>query len=189
MRRRPVLLLAALLVAVLAACGSEKSALAPFDDRRASAQELFQAYADLLIAKDQGGLDALLGESFIIQRANGTWQDRASYLSRLPDLTGMTFGNMVEARGVDAVTGRMDVAAELVVDGQSYPFEPAPMLVAFAWRDGRWQLDAQANFANPDKPSAPEGSASPSRSASSSAPSSSSASSSASPTGSASPSP
>ena len=116
------------------------------DDPDATGVELMTYYSDLLVAQDQAALDTLLGDGFLIQRADGSYQEKAGYLGKLPDLTAFAFTEPVETRAGDLIVLRLLAAAELTIDGQPYKPDPAPMLAVFQWVDTSWQLVAQGNF-------------------------------------------
>jgi hypothetical protein len=115
-------------------------------DPDAAALDLMTIYSDMLVAKDRDGLDALLSDAFVIQRTDGSHATKDEYLANLPDLTSFAFEEPSEARAGDVVTLRMLAQAELVIDGQPYRPEPAPMLAVFQWSGPGWQLVAQGNF-------------------------------------------
>jgi hypothetical protein len=116
------------------------------DDPDATGVELMTHYSDLLVAQDQGALDTFLGDGFMIQRADGSYQQKADYLGKLPDLTAFSFTEPVETRAGDLIVLRLLAAAELKIDGKPYKPDPAPMLAVFQWVDAGWQLVAQGNF-------------------------------------------
>ena len=119
---------------------------AVFRDRDATAAALFDTYSDALVAKDAARLGEVLGDEFLLQRTNGSWTDRAGFLSRLPDLRSFETDDFTERRGVNVIVARCVATADLSVDGATYRTTSAPMLVVFEWADGHWALQAQGNF-------------------------------------------
>jgi hypothetical protein len=116
------------------------------DDPDATALDLFTAYSSMLVAGDVAGLDGLLGDGFLIQRTDGSRATKAEYLAHLPALTAFDFADPVETRSGDLLVLALTATAELVVDGQPYRPDPAPMLAVFAWTEAGWKLVAQGNF-------------------------------------------
>lgn len=115
-------------------------------DRSADGLELMTAYSDLLVAKDRDGLERVLARSFLVQRANGSWTGRRGFLASLPDLRSFSFADVTERRQRGALTVRMTATSTLLVNGTPYRGDPAPLLGAWRWTDGRWELVAQGNF-------------------------------------------
>jgi hypothetical protein len=115
-------------------------------DPDATGIDLMTYYSDLLVAQDVPALQAFLGDGFMIQRADGSFQQKADYIGKLPDLTAFAFSEQVETRADDLIVLRMLAAAELKIDGKTYKPDPAPMLAVFEWNDDAWQLVAQGNF-------------------------------------------
>jgi hypothetical protein len=116
------------------------------EDPDATGLDLMTYYSDLLVRKDVAALQALLGDAFMIQRADGSHQQRADYLARLPHLTAFTLSEPVETRSDGLIVLRMLAAAELEIDGKPYRPDAAPMLAVFAWDGSAWHLVAQGNF-------------------------------------------
>lgn len=147
--RRQALLALAIACGLLAGCGS--AAPPPFGDRDASGEALFRAYSELLVRREVPNLESVLGPAFLLQRTDGSWADRAGFLSALPDLRSFELADVREERGDAVVSVRATATANLVVDGVAYSMDPAPILAVFHWADGRWQLEAQGNFNVPKR--------------------------------------
>jgi hypothetical protein len=122
-----------------------------FSDRSAAGLDLFTAYSDLLVAKDIEALRELLDPAFLIVRGDGSFAGRDAYLANLPDLRRFALSDVEEVRSEDGAAIRMMAEAELTVDGKPFRADPAPMLAAFRWDDGRWRLVAQGNFNVPGR--------------------------------------
>lgn len=118
----------------------------PTADPNATGIDLMTTYSDLLVKQDIPALQALLGDGFMIQRADGSYQQRADYLAKLPDLTAFTLTEPVETRAGDLIVLRMLAAAELEINGKPYRPDAAPMLAVFDWDGAGWHLVAQGNF-------------------------------------------
>ena len=117
-----------------------------FSDHDAAGIDLFTAYSDLLVAKDVEALRELLDPAFLIVRGDGSFHGRDDYLADPPDLRSFALSDVSEVRSDDGAAIRMIAQADLTVDGALFRAEPAPMLAAFRWVDGRWRLVAQGNF-------------------------------------------
>lgn len=115
-------------------------------DADATGIDLMTYYSDLLVAQDAAALQVFLGDGFMIQRADGSFQQKADYIGKLPNLTKFAFSEPVETRAGDLIVLRMLAAAELQIDGKTYKPDPAPMLAVFQWGGDAWQLVAQGNF-------------------------------------------
>lgn len=150
-RKYAGIFLVALLSVASASCGDGDISGLPeqFSERDAAAEDLFRIYSDALVAKQDEVLAALIGEEFLIQRTDGSWADRESFLASIPDLRSFQMTDVTERRGKNMVVARFIAQAEVSIDGESYPLTPAPMLAAFKWSDGQWSLVAQANFNQP----------------------------------------
>lgn len=140
-------------VSTATACGAAREGTlsvsqlpAAFRDRSAPGSVLWETYSDALVAADVEVLGELLGDEFLIQRTNGSWADKASFLSNLPMLRSFTSSGFVERRGVNVIVLRLDAVGDLSVDGVQYRRISAPMLVVFEWAGGHWELQAQGNF-------------------------------------------
>lgn len=115
-------------------------------DRSADGLELMTAYSDLLVAQDRAALRRVLSPAFMIQRTDGSWSDRRSFLARLPELQSFSFAGVAERRSNDQIVVRMSATSTLKVAGALYRGDPAPLLGAWRWQDGGWRLVAQGNF-------------------------------------------
>ena len=115
-------------------------------DPRASGLELMTVYADLLIAKDVAALTELLGDGFLIQRTDGSRATKPDHLANLPALTAFSSADALETRSGNLVVVSMVTTAELIVDGQPYRADPAPMLATWEWQEDGWHLVAQSDF-------------------------------------------
>jgi hypothetical protein len=121
----------------------------PFVDPDAAGVDLFRAYSERLVERDVEALRAIIDPAFLIVRGDGSFAGRDDYLANLPDLRSFSFRDVHEVRSDGGVALRMTTTADLTVDGAPFRTEPAPMLAAFRWQDGRWLLVAQGNFNRP----------------------------------------
>jgi len=120
-----------------------------YRDRDSSAEELFSEYSSALIAKNFEVLDLMFSDELMIQRADGSWNDKLSFLERPTDLRSFAIDNPVERRGVNVIVARFDATGEYSINGTEYGTFATPMLVVFEWAEGHWALQALANFNRP----------------------------------------
>lgn len=158
--RNPLLVRAALLGGAamlafwLAACGSDDSNSVPAAST-ADAQALTGKFLTLLHEKDVEGLQAFLADSFMVQRATGTFQVKADYLGNLPDIGEFSIDNVVAMQTGDILVVRWDLTVTETIEGNVYATTPAPRLSTFIWNGDEWQLASHANFNAPSPPASP----------------------------------
>ncbi len=144
----PVLLLMTILL--LSACGgSDSNSVDDLDDPDAKGSELINEYAVLIKEKDVDGLEDFISDAFIIQRADGSFRDKADYLQNLPDLTEYTISEVTALQDGDVLTVRWFISVHSVVNGVQTSTDPAPRLSTFVYHDGDWRLTSHANFNAP----------------------------------------
>lgn len=141
-----LLLLLLLTLAAGTAAGATKSPDQVFRAKASSGLALMTAYSQLLVTKDKAAVASLLCNAFQIQRADGSYANRAQYLAKLPDLRAFSFANATQARSNSIVTVRMEATATLFINGAMYSPKPAPQMAVFRWLNKRWLLVAQGNF-------------------------------------------
>ena len=141
-----VLTVLLLILGASTASGATKSPDQVFHAKASSGLALMTAYSQLLVAKDKAAVASLLCNAFQIQRADGSYANRAQYLSKLPDLRAFSFANATQARSNGIVTVRMEATATLFVNGAMYSPKAAPQMAVFRWLNKRWLLVAQGNF-------------------------------------------
>lgn len=107
---------------------------------------LVKRFFTLLHNQDRQGLNALLAANFQSVRANGSVQDKASYLVDPPKVGDYRIGTLrgTESRGVLVVSYRLRVFE--TIGGVQQPGKPAPRLSVFHRENGVWRLSAHANF-------------------------------------------
>ncbi len=150
--RRALPAVAAVAALGLAVGTGPASAAAPppvFTRASATGGQLFRAYSDALVARDKARIRAILGPSFMIQRGNGSWANRATYLADLPALRDYALTQVHQSRSRGTLTMVGLTTADLMVDGVPFRTTPAPMMAVFRWSGGRWWLVAQGNFNTP----------------------------------------
>jgi hypothetical protein len=100
----------------------------------------------LLEHKDVAGLRAFLAPGFQVQRADGSADDKATYLAHLPIVRSFSISRVTATESNGALVVRYLAVATGLVNGKPYRPGPAPRLSVFTWNSERWQLAAHANF-------------------------------------------
>jgi len=140
------------------ACSPEqpKNAQPVVDDVTTLGRELATSFLTLLQEEDAAGLDALLDPAFQIQRADGSWADKAAYLANPAKVTSFEIGPDVSAVRYDnVITVRYALVVSETVNGKQFTKGEAPRLSTFVWHHGAWHLVSHANFNLPADTSAP----------------------------------
>ena len=112
----------------------------------AAARPLVTRFFNLLMHKDVAGLQAFLSPAFQVQRADGSTDRKAAYLSHLSTINSFSLTNLVATQAGATLVVRYLAVAEGIVNGKPYTPGPAPRLSVFAWNGARWQLIAHGNF-------------------------------------------
>ena len=143
------LVLAAALVFGIACGGSDGETAATLDNPDKTGGELVNQYVTLLKNKDVDGLRAFISDAFIIQRADGSNDEKAAYLQNIPEIGEYTITDVTALQANDALIVRWFLTVDEVINGQRYSGEPAPRLSTFVYDDGSWRLSSHANFNAP----------------------------------------
>jgi hypothetical protein len=109
-------------------------------------------YMTVLVQGDREAHDALLSDSVIIQRADGTYVTKDEALDTLYEVTEFQITNVTARLHEEVLVVRWDMAVEMSIDGAPYSSEEAPRIAAFVWSDDRWQIVAYGNFNVPTIP-------------------------------------
>jgi hypothetical protein len=134
--------LAAATVPVAAAAAGSPSTPAAAE----RAEALVTKFFDLLEEPDVPGLRTFLSPAFVLQRANGTWSDKAAYLEDPAIVESYAIQNLEARRTGPVIVTRYDVVVDSTIDGQQQATDPAPRLSVFVKGDRGWQLAAHSNF-------------------------------------------
>jgi hypothetical protein len=143
------LLLAVALVFGIACGGSDGETAATLDNPDQTGSELVNQYITLLKNKDVDGLRDFLSDAFIIQRADGSTDQKTAYLLNIPDIGEFTITDVTALQANDALIVRWLLTVDEVINGRRYSGEPAPRLSTFVYEDGDWRLSSHANFNAP----------------------------------------
>lgn len=162
-RRRPWLARVAL-VAGAAALALSLVACSTSDEPESSgaptastqdAQALADTFITLLQQKDANELRTFLADSFMVQRADGSFQVKADYLTNLPTIGEFSISNVVSTQTGDVLVVRWDLTVNETINGANFATVPAPRLSTFVWNGDEWQLASHANFNAPPSPTVP----------------------------------
>ena len=147
--QRILMVAATALVAIsLLACGSDSGEKAPAATTEV-AQELTNEFITLLQKKDTSGLTDYLDQSFMIQRADGSFATKQDYLINLPTIGDFTINNVAFKQTGDSLVVRWELTVVQTINGQQYRDTPAPRLSTFVYVDDGWRMMSHANFNAP----------------------------------------
>ena len=145
------LVLAGAIVFGIACSGdSDSESAATLENPDQTGSELVNEYITLLKDKDVGGLRDFLSDAFIIQRADGSNDEKTAYLENIPDIGEFTITEVTALQANDALIVRWFLTVDEVINGQRYGGDPAPRLSTFVYQDGDWRLTSHANFNAPN---------------------------------------
>jgi len=131
---------------------TESGAPPVLENPSATGRELATEFLTILQKGDLAALDAFLDDSFQLQRADGSGQDKAAYLRAPARITAFELGQDVVASqqgGVLSVRWRLVVDG--IINGTEVERGEAPRLSTFVWRGDRWRMSSHANFLLPTK--------------------------------------
>jgi len=95
---------------------------------------------------DTSGLEKFLSSAFILQRANGTSADKATYLEDPASVEAFEISDLQATRTGGVLVARYTVVVDSTVDGQHQATDPAPRLSVFVKGKQGWQIVAHSNF-------------------------------------------
>jgi len=94
-------------------------------------------------------LTAYLDPAFQIQRANGTREDKASYLANPAHFGDFEVSGYRVTRNGTVIVATFNVAAKETIDGVVYKKTPAPRIGTWMFSTGAWRLISYGNFNAP----------------------------------------
>jgi ketosteroid isomerase-like protein len=109
-------------------------------------RQLVTKFLDLLKDQDLAGLRKFLSPAFQLQRADGSFANRAEYLKAPAVVKSHEIRNLRVTRAGDVIVTRYDLVIQSTVNGQPQSNEPAPRLSVFTKGKHGWQIVAHANF-------------------------------------------
>lgn len=95
-------------------------------------------------------LTTYLDPAFQIQRANGTREDKASYLANPAHFGDFEVSGYRVTRNATVIVATFNVAAKETVDGVVYKKTPAPRIGTWLFSKGAWRLISYGNFNAPN---------------------------------------
>jgi len=110
---------------------------------------LADKFLRLLEAEDRAGLRRFLSPAFQLQRADGTYVNKAEYLAKPAIVESHQIDNVRATRVGDVIVVRFDLVVDATIDGLPQSIAPAPRLATFHKGPNGWQLLAYANFNTP----------------------------------------
>lgn len=157
-RRAARALTIALAISAVATLGAASSAnaeasRAPSRSTRTQGEKLADQFLGLLKDKDAAGLRRFLSPAFQLQRADGTFANKAEYLKAPAVVESYEIDNLRATRAGSVIVARYDLVVDATIDGQPQSTAPAPRLSAFVKGSKGWQIVAHANFNTPAPPS------------------------------------
>jgi len=149
-----VVAVATLAIAVTAGATSAGAATPAPAGRDAAATEakgdrLVRRFLDLLQAGDLPGLRAFLSPAFQLQRADGSFVNKAEYLKAPAKVESYEIDNLRVTRRGSVIVARYDLVIDSTINGVQQSSDPAPRLSAFTKGNDGWQIVAHANFNSP----------------------------------------
>ena len=158
--RTPLLIAAAAIVGMSALvapaqAGNSTSASTPavtiirapkLKDVTGTSTVLVNRFMKLLAENNVQGLKSFLSPGFQIQRADGSYDVKAHYLTNIPHITRFTITDVTATQAGAALVVRYLADIEGIVDGKPEAPGPAPRLSTFTWNGRLWQMTSHANF-------------------------------------------
>jgi hypothetical protein len=111
------------------------------------AEQLVSKFLDLLAEDtDPADLEAFLSDAFLLQRADGTSDDKAAYVEEPAIVESYEISDLQATRSGPVIVARYTVVVDSTVDGREQSSDPAPRLSVFVKGEDGWQLAAHSNF-------------------------------------------
>lgn len=111
------------------------------------AEELVTEFFDLVADDaDPADLKAFLSPAFILQRADGSFADKAAYLEDPAIVESYEITDLQATRTGPVIVARYTVVVDSTVGGRQQATDPAPRLSVFVKGKDGWQLAAHSNF-------------------------------------------
>jgi hypothetical protein len=127
--------------------GGETTPAPKLENPSRTGRELVTAWLTALQEGDSEEIAASLAPNFQIQRADGSYSNRAEYIANPAKVDSFILGDQVvgKQRG-DTLSVRWAVEVDEIINGQAFKQGEAPRLTGFAWNGERWQIVTYANF-------------------------------------------
>ena len=116
-------------------------------DPSRTGRELVTAWLTALQQGDTKEIAATLAPNFQIQRADGSYSDRAAYIANPAKVDTFTLGDRVTGlQHGSTLSVHWSVEVDEAINGKTFKQGEAPRLTGFAWNGERWQIVTYANF-------------------------------------------
>lgn len=113
---------------------------------------LVNRFMRLLAENNVQGLKSYLSPAFQLQRADGSYDAKADYLTKLPRITSYSITDVTATQAGAALVVRYMADIQGVANGKPYAPGPAPRLSTFTWNGRLWQMTSHANFNSLEAP-------------------------------------
>jgi len=111
------------------------------------AEELVTEFFDLVaVDADPADLKAFLSPAFILQRADGSFADKAAYLEDPSIVESYEITDLQATRTGPVIVARYTVVVDSTIGGRKQATDPAPRLSVFVKGKDGWQIVAHSNF-------------------------------------------
>lgn len=136
------------LVAMTGAAATAGADVSPQQQANAEkGEQLVTKFLDLLAPDTpKAKLAAFLSPAFTVQRADGTTDDKASFLEDPSVVESYEISDLTATRTGNVLVARYTVVVDSTIDGRQQSGDPAPRLSVFVKGEHGWQLAAHANF-------------------------------------------
>lgn len=151
MKKAILVTAAAGLGALSMTAGPAVAAPASLPNTQKTGSQLVNRFMSHLAKDEVGKLNAMLARSFIVQRANGSWEPKPAYLAQLPQVESYVITSSFSAYSSGALTVRWEVATHETLPGVPVGTSAAPRLSTFAWTKAGFVMTSHANFNPPVK--------------------------------------
>jgi ABC-type uncharacterized transport system auxiliary subunit len=116
-------------------------------DPSRTGRKLVTEWLTALQQGDTKEIAASLAPNFQIQRADGSYSDRAAYIANPAKVDTFTLGDQVTGlQHGNTLSVHWTVEVDEVINGQTFKRGEAPRLTGFEWNGERWQIVTYANF-------------------------------------------
>lgn len=121
-------------------------------DVKGTSTVLVNRFMALLAENNVRGLKSFLSPAFQLQRADGSYDAKADYLTKLPRISSYTITDVTATQAGAALVVRYMADIVGVANGKPYAPGPAPRLSTFTWSGKLWQMTSHANFNSLEAP-------------------------------------
>jgi hypothetical protein len=143
-----ILLAAAALAATTGIVGTARADVSPQTQATTEkAEELVDEFLGLVAeGTPRAKLAAFLSGAFLLQRADGSFADKASYLENPSVVESYEVSDLQATRTGPVIVARYTLVVDSTIGGQQQGTDPAPRLSVFVKGKDGWQIVAHSNF-------------------------------------------